>query len=1851
MNMISTAFSTEMNASNQKNELVKKLTSAWEKKNSKAARAGGVSLMALSLAACGGEDETAFSQADVTAAATAATAAAEAVAATTATAAAAAAVTAQAAAVAAVDITSDNAAAAATAVAAVDITSDNAAAAAVATAAAEAVAATAATAAAAAAVTAQAAAVAAVDITSDNAAAVNLALRNAAAEAGAVTFDGQTDASLIGAIKVADNAGLADAQVLSLGLAGISTLSQLKTAYDNAVAPSAVSKFTLTTGSDTGADMTAGTVAATFNSVLVGAGAAGTTLQAGDNLTGGTGSDTLVLSATGAAGGFALNGIQTASIEKLQITDYTNAGVVTIDTALMSGLQTVSLFASGDDGDVAISNLSTIIAAEMKNGTGDLGLNYTTAAKLATGQTQALTVASVTAGTFDADGMETIAITSTLVANTLAAVTGTDLTKVTVAGDSKLTVTTALVNTVLTVDGSASTGGMSVGLAAGGDATITGTSGGDTLTLAAGLDKNDTIDLGDGADTVSISTTANRTFVDHSISNVETLTMAVTTNTLSDYDVGALDDAITIGLTAGTTNKDVTVNKLGAAQAVSYTSDSANTLEMGDIAVNLASDGGLTDSMTVNLIAKTNAAQVLDLLTVDDASESLALNVSGVTTAASQFNLGSLVSDGAATITVTGAGNFNVDLDQAGTNVTTLVDASGATGEFNFTEGVTNNMTVKGSSGANTLIMGATLNNLDTIEGGANVKDTVSATVAAATHTAALGKFNISAVETLALTVTDAQTSNVDFTNITGVTNTTIAASAGTGNGVVNLIGLGAGFKVSTTDQATNDFDGTINLTLADATGAADTATVVLGNKQTLDNFVLTSTGIETVTIQADTALAGDNGVNVSSVDATTITLTGGTTTAGTIVDLTQGTTKLNKSVTTLDASAYTGHVKVDASVANSVGVNFKMGDLLITDANSDLVVGSGATTTDDTLSGNFAATDATAEFTQLSAIETYNLTFGDGVVVTAAANDGIGDGDNVVETITLSGGNSLTTYTDLLGAGIDGTSLTSFDASGLGGKIDVEVASARMDNLTIKGSTNAITDAVTYVGVNGLTATTGKAVTEGVETITLITATGSSVIDTASMTGVTTIAVENDQAITLNNVAAGVGIQLGASAVAGVEDYTGALTVVLADATGTADTLTFSTIASGTDDDVDAALTLAGVETVTIKVSADAIAADVQLNVSGVAATSLIVTGGAAAEDLDLTNAGNQTLSGSTTSVDASAFVGTMLATAEVNTTTSFIANGGAAVALTGSSGNDTFTIGSGVATHAITGNGGADTLNITLATGTTAFNTMEGIETYNITAANAAAIVVGGVTSKGFNDTMVGTVTLTGGGSTSTFDNTDGIDTASSMTVFDASGYEGRINDLLFDADQLDATVTITGGSATNDLVSATVNTADAVLRMSGIETLGLTVNDDRTVDVGTYASGITKITVASDTTARVLTLNKLAAGVTVDMTVDDADEGLTIIQASSAGTSDSQTINMIANNAAEAFLLDMQGVETLNLKHTGTNGLDLNLTNFDMDTAGQTNSMIVTGTNNVDIVAVSGDTTLIDASGMTAGGVDIDARATSTALTYIGSTLAESVIQTNKNDAFNGGEAVGVNDTLDINFTAILGGVGIDLSSTTDQITTFDGSSNSVITLGFESVDLAGYTGFGASIVANDEANTIVGTGSADSINAGGGIDSITAGSGNDAIILTEATAAVDTLFYIGRAAEGKDTVTGFTSASDKVDLQYLLDANNAVTTFTGATTIADNEIYFFVGNAAGDADSIAAAANSIVTEAGGGTNVDDAANVREAYFVIADTNSTGVFYYLNNGNDDSDILDAELTFVADISTVLAATDLIA
>ncbi len=83
----------------------------------------------------------------------------------------------------------------------------------------------------------------------------------------------------------------------------------------------------------------------------------------------------------------------------------------------------------------------------------------------------------------------------------------------------------------------------------------------------------------------------------------------------------------------------------------------------------------------------------------------------------------------------------------------------------------------------------------------------------------------------------------------------------------------------------------------------------------------------------------------------------------------------------------------------------------------------------------------------------------------------------------------------------------------------------------------------------------------------------------------------------------------------------------------------------------------------------------------------------------------------------------------------------------------------------------------------------------------------------------------------------------------------------------------------------------------------------------------------------------------------------------------------------------------------------------------------------------------------------------------------------------------------------------------------------------------------------------ADVILGNGGADRLTGGEGADTITGGDGADQIDLTEEIAAADTV-KLGAIAASADTITGFVTGSDKVDLSAAL----AATTLTVGAQIA-------------------------------------------------------------------------------------------
>jgi len=195
-----------------------------------------------------------------------------------------------------------------------------------------------------------------------------------------------------------------------------------------------------------------------------------------------------------------------------------------------------------------------------------------------------------------------------------------------------------------------------------------------------------------------------------------------------------------------------------------------------------------------------------------------------------------------------------------------------------------------------------------------------------------------------------------------------------------------------------------------------------------------------------------------------------------------------------------------------------------------------------------------------------------------------------------------------------------------------------------------------------------------------------------------------------------------------------------------------------------------------------------------------------------------------------------------------------------------------------------------------------------------------------------------------------------------------------------------------------------------------------------------------------------------------------------------------------------------------------------------------LVATGNKALTVSALNADVTTIDASGMGDGGSFVQTgRSSTAAATYTGSDGNDTFQLKNSDDAIAAGAGTG--DTLVVTKNLILGGIKVDLSKTGDQITTFNGNSNTAVQSGFENVDLSAITGsFGAELTAIKGGSTITGTANTDVITLGAGAD----------------TVSLTGIFTSAKA----DDISSFTSGSDKIGL----DADfTTVTTGAGLAAV--------------------------------------------------------------------------------------------
>jgi hypothetical protein len=1117
-------------------------------------------------------------------------------------------------------------------------------------------------------------------------------------------------------------------------------------------------------------------------------------------------------------------------------------------------------------------------------------------------------------------------------------------------------------------------------------------------------------------------------------------------------------------------------------------------------------------------------------------------------------------------------------------------------------------------------------------------------------------------IKTLTITGDSALTitAEVDFLNNASATavDGTIDASAFTGKltmtlpaDIMDITGGSANdtFKMVGTLASSDTIDG----------GAGDDTVTMTA--ATLTTQLAKVTNVETLKFDAATAGVALDASKVGTVGTVQIDIS----------DANDGdAAKLASTITKLDGkTAVIAHSVEDQADANdSDGTTVTISDT--TDSTADTVnitlanIGRDLHTSTDYFG---------IDELDVATYETINITANANALGTNAFNE--------IDTFTATVGKSITVDgTGALEVGsLAGTKVTSFDASGLAGALTLTTGANKIDvkmggkSSTVNFAGNlantdkitggaGIADTVTAT-MTGKTATTGALDMSGVEVLSLTTS-GANTLALAGVSGLGLLGVtDNKQTIT--------GFNLGTKLVMGTftdaADSSSEADVTATDATGAADNLIvgINTQAGAAATIIDASgiesltminerattgtANLATVDLTTFEGTSVALALGAQTG------TAAVVTGGGFA--LGQTHKNTTSVTSTAKAPVTTSFA--KLVTSDVPAT--FTGLGTGIQNVTGGSGADTINIGSTAAiTHVVSGGAGTDTTNLTVTTGFVNPSTIN-TENLNVTVGAAVDPTLTAIFNNGVDN-----LKLLGGNELSTFTNhSTGLHT--NVKTLDASGFSGNIVFEIGD-DALDSTLTITGGALATDKVAYNATAGGTEIpKLTGIEIVAVDQDAAGTLSLAS-ATGVSRVEVdvAAATTATVTGLT----AETIRVTAGAANSVVQATLTDATGSSDSVSFDLrdAATNIAAGLNLQTTDIETVNITATSAESVDLSQLAMTVVTGAEvlklTTGFTATSPNALTVSALSAQTTTVDAS---AGfGFVQTGRSATTKSTYTGSAGADTFIMMVPGDTISGGSVAShnksantdKNDTLDVNYTSVLGGISIDLSSATNQIATMDGGAISGSITGFENVLLDGYAGGnGAVITAAAGGSTMTGTGAVDRINGGSGADVITGGvgadqltggSGNDAY---KYTATAD--LFTGNAVV--DTITEAASGgTDEIRI-----ANNGGATFTIAvgddaatklaniekiTAEATDQVITITLKA--DFDTDAAALRTIDLSGDTdttGTNVIVLSNVSGTYTV---TGSSGIDQI--TGSVGVDVIDGGAGTADDEYTIAAAAD---
>jgi len=534
------------------------------------------------------------------------------------------------------------------------------------------------------------------------------------------------------------------------------------------------------------------------------------------------------------------------------------------------------------------------------------------------------------------------------------------------------------------------------------------------------------LDGGAGTDTLtSRSTVTAAVTIAPSVSNIEIHNVRI------DADGGAAD-AVLYDLTdiSGATNVNlykannsgstadpvVTFSGAGLTTAVNVGiigGDSGANNSAVDLTVSYQSVTGTADAATMTLNGA--AANVVTVAGIETLTlNALTTETSVSSTGASDIN--SLQAANASKLVITGDGAVSLS-GSAGTFVaanlaaTVEVDASANTGGVSMLS-ESNTLTFKGSSGADTVYMAATLTAADSLVGGAG-HDTVGLS---ADVTSAVGSV-ISGFEDIDIVGAGAATYDMDDYANSSITHVSLSGSLnGDVTATINDLVDGGTLQLGGTEAITADDDITLTIKNAGAAGQNNnTLNVEIVGTAAVDFGTLTAANIENVNIVAGGAATGNSIAVLTVAAAHTLTLTGSS--ALTITAFTS-----SSSITKIDTTGMTGAFVMSNASAGTAATLLEGGagaDTFIGNSGDDVLkAGGGATNSltggagDDAMYGG-SGTDTIVQAADDSSTAASATTITASGAIAAGQTLTFGNGVDLVHSFTPGIGGDVIDHTD----------------------------------------------------------------------------------------------------------------------------------------------------------------------------------------------------------------------------------------------------------------------------------------------------------------------------------------------------------------------------------------------------------------------------------------------------------------------------------------------------------------------------------------------------------------------------------------------------------------------------------------------------------------------------------------------------------------------------------------------------------------------------------------------------------------------------------------------------------------------